>query len=151
MSEAQLMILLQKEIELLEKLNELSLIKKEALFMEDLSRLEAILNEENFSFREFKTIDDACLPQVQFFLKGNSIFSENDAEIKGQLLKLRGLAAKLQTNNRLNMELIQDSLSYVRFTLNILTTMAQEKASTYSAFGKVVGKVDKKRLLDFKG
>jgi flagellar biosynthesis/type III secretory pathway chaperone len=151
MSEAQLTALLQQEIDLLEKLNEFSLLKKEALFKDDLRELEGILHEEDIAFREFKMIDDACSPQVQFFLKVHSDFTGVDAELKNRILKIRSLAAKLQTNNRFNMELIQDSLGLVQFTLNILTAPPGEKASTYSASGKVVGKNAKNHLLDRKG
>jgi hypothetical protein len=151
MSEAQFMALLQKEIDLLAKLNQFSLLKKEALLKDDLSKLEEILHEEDITFREFKKIDDACSTKVQFFLKEHSDFSGADAELKDQLIKMRSLVAKLQTNNRFNMELAEDSLGLIRFTLNVLTAPAGEKAATYSASGKVVGKNDKNHLLDYKG
>jgi flagellar biosynthesis/type III secretory pathway chaperone len=151
MSEDQLTALLQQEIDFLAKLNHFSLLKKEALLKDDLNKLEEILYEEEITFREFKRIDDACSPQVQFFLKVHSDFSAVDAELKARLLKMRSLAAELQTNNRFNMELVEDSLGLIRFTLNILTAPAGEKTATYSASGKVVGKNDKNHLLDCKG
>jgi flagellar biosynthesis/type III secretory pathway chaperone len=151
MSEAQLEALLQQEIDLLEKLHEFSLVKQEALFKDDLRKLEEISCEEALAFREFKLIDDACSPQVQIFLKGHSDFSGAAGEIKDRIVTMRSLAAKLQTHNRFNMELIQDSLGLVQFTLNILTAPAGEKAATYSASGKVIGGNAKNHLLDCKG
>lgn len=150
MSEVQLPVLLRQAIELLERLNELSLLKREALLKDDLSQLEEIVRQEEVLLRDYKTIDDACLPQVQFFLQEQSE-TEPAAQLRQQLIYLRQLAGKLQVNNQFNLDMIGDALSLTQFTLNALTVPAEQKVSTYNVSGKVVGNNQKNHLLDFRG
>lgn len=136
--------------ELLEQLNELSLLKKEVLLKDDLGQLEEIIHREEVLLNEFKTLDAACLAQVQFFLKEKSE-ADLPEDIKQQLLKVRQLSAKLQVNNQFNLDLIGDALALTQFTLNALTVPTEQKIATYNGSGKVVSNNQKNHLLDFKG
>jgi hypothetical protein len=151
MREVQLVEMLHTEIELLEKLNELSLLKKEALLNDDFSSLEAIVLQEETSFRQLKTIDDACASQVQFFLQTNHLSAEINETFQDKQLELRQLATRLQVNNQFNMDLTKDSLAITQFMLNALTAPGGQKISTYNAAGKMVDKKTKNHLLDYKG
>jgi flagellar biosynthesis/type III secretory pathway chaperone len=151
MQEVQLLEMLQTEIGLLEKLNELSLLKKEALLNDDFSRLETIVFQEETSFRQLKTIDDACASQVQFFLQANPLNAEVTETFQNKHLELRQLATRLQVNNQFNMDLTKDSLAITQFMLNALTAPGGQKILTYNATGKMVDKKTKNHLLDYKG
>lgn len=143
--------LIEEELEVLEELNKVSLLKKEALLNNDLKSLEdIILMEEKLSFR-FKKIDDACSPQVQFFLKEKLDDASVPSSTKELLLRLRKSALQLQTNNRFNQDLIEDSLNLLQFTLNIFTSATTTETSTYSSVGKIIKKQASNSLLDFKG
>ncbi|HYH03245.1 MAG TPA: flagellar protein FlgN [Bacillota bacterium] len=150
MSEGQLPTILCQVTELLEQLNELSLLKKEALLKDDLGQLEEVIRQEETLLREFKTLDAACLAQVQFFLQEQSE-ADLPAKLKQQLIKVRQLSGQLQVNNQFNLDLIGDALALTQFTLNALTVPAEQKVSTYNGSGKVVGNNQKNHLLDFKG
>ena len=60
---------LEQELALLEELNGLSLLKKDALLKEDMETLDSIVHKEEMLSAKLKTVSDECLPQVQFFLK----------------------------------------------------------------------------------
>jgi flagellar biosynthesis/type III secretory pathway chaperone len=150
MPEVQLLGMLQTEIELLEKMNELSLVKKEALLNDDFGRLtEIVLQEETF-FRQLKTTDDACASQVQFFIQANRLDAAVFKMWQDKKNELRQLATKLQVNNQLNMDLTKDSLAITQFMLNALTP-GDEKILTYNASGRMVDRKPKNHLLDYKG
>jgi flagellar biosynthesis/type III secretory pathway chaperone len=149
MQKAQLLGMLQTEIELLGKLNELSLLKKEALLNDDFGRLEEIILQEETSSRQLKTIDDACASQVQFFLQANQF--EVSETLRDKNTELRQLATRLQVNNRFNIDLTKDALAITQFMLNALTSPGGEKVLTYNASGKMVDRKAKNHLLDYKG
>lgn len=149
-TEVQLSMALNQAKELLERLNELSLLKKEALLKDDLNQLKEIVRQEEVLGQEFKTINDACLSQVQFFLQEQSQSSQV-SDWQQQLRNLRQLTEKLQVNNKFNLELIGDALALTQFTLNALTVPDQPKMATYNVSGRVVGNDQRQHLLDFKG
>lgn len=152
MSEAPLFVILDQQIARLEQLYSLSLVKKEALLQEDLDRIKEVVAAEEKMLHEYQAGDDACLAQVQFFLQATAPeLTEAEAAVKGRIIQIRELAAKLQVNNEFNLALIKDSLGFVQFTMNMLTTTPDQNPTVYSASGKVVeGKV-KHHLLDCKG
>lgn len=147
----QLETLIQQELEVLEELNKASLLKKDALLNDDIQSLEdVILMEERLSL-SFKKLDDACSQQVQFFLREESDGVNIPPHIKKLLLRLRKSATVLQSNNRFNQELIEDSLGLLRFTINVFTSNATNETNTYSSAGKIIKKQAPNSLLDFKG
>jgi flagellar biosynthesis/type III secretory pathway chaperone len=151
MQEVQLLGMLQNEIELLENLNELSLLKKEALLNDDVDRLETIVFQEETVFHQLKILDDACAPQVQFFFQADRRDPALSETIQGKRSELRRLATELQNNNRFNMDITRDSLALTQFMLNALAAPAGEKVLTYNASGKMVDGKTKNHLLDYKG
>jgi flagellar biosynthesis/type III secretory pathway chaperone len=151
MPEVHFLEMMQTEIELLGKLNELSLIKKEALLNENIARLEEVVFQEESSIRQLKTLDDACASQVQFFFQAHETDTAVTEVFWEKQNELRQVAAKLQANNRFNMDLIRDSLAITQFMLNALTAPAGHKVLTYNASGKTVDPKAKNHLLDYKG
>jgi flagellar biosynthesis/type III secretory pathway chaperone len=151
MQEVRFLEMLQTEIELLGKLNELSLLKKEALLNDDVSRLEEVVFQEEFSIRQLKVLDDACASQVQFFFRANETDTAAIEAFWEKQNELRRLAAELQVNNRFNMDLTRDSLALTQFMINALTPPGGDKVLTYNASGKTVDPKAKNYLLDYKG
>lgn len=150
--------LLQQEINVIKELNSLSLLKKEALLKDDLDALQVIVLKEEALSVKLQKLDDACSPQVQFFLRGGS--SSNQKEEKpgkktGALIEeLRKNALQLKLNNEFNQDLIKDALAVVEFTVNALMPQVNGENGFYEATGKVAKdkKNSKKTLiLDYKG
>ncbi len=137
---------LEHELALLEELNGLSLMKKEALMNEDMETLESIVHKEEMLSVKLKTVSDKCLPQVQFFLKEKRL----PAELEEILAEVRKTALQFQQNNELNQKLIQDSLALVQFTLNSFRSiMSGGTPSLYGSSGRVHQKAI--HMLDVKG
>lgn len=149
MLEQELQSLLEKEIEVLEELNKVSLLKKEALLNDDLNSLEEIVLTEERLSQSLKKIDDACSPQVQFFLTENPY--NISSEVKDLLIKLRHSALNLRLTNQFNQELLKDSINIIHLMLNSITDGETEDNNTYSSAGKIVKNKATKSLLDFKG
>jgi flagellar biosynthesis/type III secretory pathway chaperone len=138
---------LEKELALLEELNGLSLLKKDALLKDDLETLEAIVLKEEALSAKLKTISDECLPAVRFFFKAQKNLPAELAEI---IAKVRKCALQFQMNNELNQDLIQDSLAVVQFTINSFRSLLD--GSVTGLYGSS-GRVNQKEihLLDAKG
>lgn len=152
MPEMPLAAILSQQIARLEHLYRLSLLKKEALLQEEFERINEIVAEENTLLHEYQAADDACLSQVQFFLEASPLeLGKEDAAVKGQILQMRELAAKLQVSNEYNIALIKDSLGFIQFSLNLLTAPPVQGSTVYGASGKVVEGKTKHHLLDCKG
>lgn len=147
----RLQLLLEKEISILEQLHSLSLMKTEALTKDDLNLLEEIIFKEEALSKSFKAIDDACSPQVQFFLRGQSAGSRMPEKFAEMIQKVREIAVKLRLNNELNQDLIRDSLNLVQFSINSLLSSADGAPGLYGASGKVDPNRKKNHMLDFKG
>jgi flagellar biosynthesis/type III secretory pathway chaperone len=147
----RLQLLLEKEISILEELHSLSLMKTEALTKDDLNRLEEIILKEEALSNSFKAIDDACSPQVQFFLRSLSTGSGMPEKFAGLVNQIREIGAKLRLNNELNQDLIRDSLNLVQFSINSILSSSEGVAGLYGASGKVETNRKKNHLLDFKG
>lgn len=149
---SELHSLIEQEIETLNHLNSLSLSKKEAILTNDLKTLSEITQTEESLAQHLKKIDDACFPQVQFFLQGQARESKIEGSLKELLAKLRQSAMQLKINNQLNQELLKDAIGFARFTVNMLTQSARDSSNTYGPAGKVIGDGTVKRhLLDVKG
>ena len=148
-------VLLKQEIDVIKELNSLSLLKKEALLKDDLDTLQVIVLKEEALSVKLQKLDDACSPQVQFFLKGGS---SPDRKEKGKtealIEELRKNALQLKLNNEFNQDLIKDALAVVEFTVNALMPQGGVENGFYEATGKVAKdkKNSKKTLiLDYKG
>ena len=138
---------LEQELALLEELNGLSLLKKDALLKEDMETLDSIVHKEEMLSAKLKTVSDECLPQVQFFLKENEL----PGELKEITEKVRITAIEFRSNNELNQDLIRDSLSLVQFTLNSFRSIMNggTSPSLYGSSGRVHQK--EMHMLDVKG
>jgi flagellar biosynthesis/type III secretory pathway chaperone len=138
---------LEQELALLEELNGLSLLKKDAILKDDLETLETIVRKEEILSAKLKTISDGCLPQVQFFLQEKKL----TAELNELVDKVRTTAIQFRFNNELNQGLIQDSLSVVQFTINSFRSLLNGGV-TPSLYGSS-GRVHQKQIhmLDVKG
>jgi flagellar biosynthesis/type III secretory pathway chaperone len=148
----ELHLLIEQEIEILDRLNQLSLTKKEALLNNDLESLSEITLTEERLAQYFKKIDDACSPQVQFFLKGNTENLDIPDSLKEIIAHLRNSAIQLKANNQFNQDLLKDAIGFTKFTVNLLTQSAKDSSNTYGPAGKVAADSTlKKHLLDFKG
>lgn len=153
-------VLLQQEIDVIKELNSLSLLKKEALLKDDLDALQVIVLKEEALSVKLKKLDDACSPQVQFFLRGGSSPNLKEEKLgegektKALIEELRKNALQLKLNNEFNQNLIKDALAVVEFTLNALMPQVSGASGFYEATGKVSRdkKNSKKTLiLDYKG
>jgi hypothetical protein len=149
--------LLQQEIDVLKELNTLSLMKKEALLKDDLDALQVIVLKEEALSAKLKEIDDACSPQVQFFLKERFSSGKNRAdsgEITALIEDLRKQALELKLNNEFNQALLKDALAIVEFTINALMPQTSAESGFYGASGKIdKDKQNSKKtlILDYKG
>lgn len=152
-------VLLQQEINVIKELNSLSLLKKEALLKDDLDALQVIVLKEEALSAKLQKLDDACSPQVQFFLRGGSSPNLKDEGKLGEkaralIEELRKNALQLKLNNEFNQNLIKDALAVVEFTLNALMPQVSGENGFYESTGKVAKdkKNSKKTLiLDYKG
>lgn len=152
-------VLLQQEINVIKELNSLSLLKKEALLKDDLDALQVIVLKEEALSAKLQKLDDACSPQVQFFLRGGSSSNLKDEGKLGEkaralIEELRKNALQLKLNNEFNQNLIKDALAVVEFTLNALMPQVSGENGFYESTGKVAKdkKNSKKTLiLDYKG
>jgi hypothetical protein len=139
--------LLEKELALLEELNSLSLLKKDALLKDDLETLESIVLKEEVLSAKLKTISDGCLPEVRFFLRDKKNLPPELVEI---MVKVRKSALKFQLNNELNQNLIRDSLTLTQFTINSFRSLIEGCTPTlYGSSGRVSQK--EIHMLDVKG
>jgi flagellar biosynthesis/type III secretory pathway chaperone len=150
--------LLQQEIDVLKELNTLSLLKKEALLKDDLDGLQVIVLKEEALSAQLKKIDDACFPQVQFFLRerfsGKSDTEKQPEELVALIEELRKQTQQLKLNNEFNQALIKDALAIVEFTMNALMPQTSAESGFYEASGKVnKDKQNSKKtlILDYKG
>ena len=142
--------LLEQELKLLDELNDLSHQKTDALMKDDLIALEAIVLKEEALSQNLKKVDNACSPQVQFFLRGQSEGKPVPGEINDLFEKIRVKVRELKLNNELNQDLIRDSLNLVQFTLNSLLSSNTNDGNVYDSSGKV-GNQHKNHMLDYKG
>lgn len=145
----ELQIKLVEELSLLKKLHELSLEKKDAVIKDDIESLEKIVLKEEALTEKLRKIENACSPQVQFFLSGKSAeFPENIIDL---LREIKAVASSLKINNRLNQEMLQDSLAITQFTINSLLSSEEMEAGVYGASGKKESNQKKNVFLDYKG
>lgn len=151
--------LLQQEIDVIKELNSLSLLKKEALLKDDLDELQVIVLKEEALSLKLQKLDDACSPQVQFFLRGDSRLNQGEAEQSDEKTKelveeLRRNALQLKLNNEFNQNLLKDALAVVEFTVNALMPQLGAENGFYEANGKVAKdkqNLKKTLILDYKG
>ena len=144
--------LLLQELELIEELNRLSHLKTDALLNDDLKSLEAIGLKEEALSKKLRVNDDACSKQVQFFLQGQTDGAGFPEEIREIIDKIKFKVRELKLNNELNMNLIQDSLWLVQFTMNAILSMADNNtAGVYQPSGKVSHNQKQSHMLDYKG
>lgn len=144
---ANLQSLLEKEVTILTELHSLSLLKKDALLNDDLESLETIVLKEEALSGNLKILDNACAPQVKFFLKGQI---EPPEAIKGLMDDVRRLVKDVKTNNDFNQALIRDSLNIIQFTLNALLGTNEQSPGVYGSSGKPAQGVKNRSMLDCK-
>ena len=151
--------LLRQEIDVLKELNAQSLLKKEALLKDDLDALQVIVLKEEALSQKLKKIDDACSPQVQFFLRerfsgdGTKI-EKGSEEVAALIEELRRQVKQLKLNNEFNQALIKDALAIVEFTINALMPQTSAESGFYGASGRInKDKQNSKKtlILDYKG
>jgi hypothetical protein len=143
---------LMQELSILQELKELSLQKQNAVLKDEFDLLEIIVLKEEALSINLKKIDDACSPQVQFFLRGENE-TKNDPssiELRELIQQVHKSARKLKQNNDFNQNLIRDSLNIVQFMINSLFPRDDE-ASVYGSSGKVLKHKKETLLLDYKG
>jgi flagellar biosynthesis/type III secretory pathway chaperone len=142
--------LLEQELKLLEELTNLSYQKTDALMKDDLVALEAIVLKEEALSQKLKKVDNACSPQVQFFLRGSSKEKPVSPELNEIFEKISVKVRELKLNNELNQDLIGDSLGLIEFTINSLLSSNAKDPNVYDSSGKVGGG-HKNHMLDYKG
>jgi len=149
--DGQLVALIEKELKVLEKLIKVSLEKKEALLNNDLSHLEEIILAEERLSQNFIEIDNACSPQVQFFLEEKVNSRRIPKNLKALLAKLRRDALRLKINNQLNQDLLRDAIGIIKFSVKTLTGNVFPGINTYDPAGKVISNIHQYSQLDYKG
>lgn len=149
MAEYQLFLKqLEEELAILEELNGLSLLKKDAVMNDDLDSLETIVLKEEALSKKLSVIDHACSPQVQFFLRDKN---NQPPAVTDLLQKIRESVRKLKLNNELNQGLIQDALGITQLTLNLLLPETKGNSTLYGSGGQVISGRKKNQVLDYKG
>ena len=149
MAEHQLFLRqLEEELAILEELNGLSLLKKDAIMNDDLNSLETIVLKEEALSKKLSIIDHACSPQVQFFLRDKKNQSGTVADL---LKKIRQSAERFKQSNELNQGLIEDNLGITQLTLNMLLPETKDDPAVYGSGGKVISDRKKNQVLDYKG
>lgn len=114
---------LKAQIEILENLYRLAGRKREALLNEDLETLPVVSKEEEEELAKLKSLG---------ILAGETT-EEPAQEIKELLMKREFLARCTREMNFFNRELIEDSLAYIRFSLQLLH--GQPDSSLYGTGG----------------
>ncbi|MCL6589536.1 MAG: flagellar protein FlgN [Firmicutes bacterium] len=142
--------LLEQELKLLEELTNLSYQKTRALMKDDLTALDAIVLKEETLSQNLKKVDNACSPQVQFFLRGQSNPPPIAGAINDLIERIRAKVRELKLNNELNQELIRDSLGLIQFTLNSILSSNGYEGNIYDSSGKAGGS-NTNHILDYKG
>ncbi len=142
--------LLENELAVLEELKGLSLQKKEALLNDDLDLLQTIVLREEALSNKLRKIDDACSPQVQFFLKGQKNGAPESAKQLELIRKVHKAAREIQINNDLNQGLLKDNLGIVQFMINSLLPV-DDDTPVYGSSGKVRKQKKETMVLDYKG
>lgn len=141
---------IKDETELLQELIRLGRLKQEAI--NDAQGVARLAEEEQKVVVRLEEVDRlrASLFPVLAGGKGledwlESLPEEKKEEAAPLILELTENLAELQALNRLNQELLAQSLSFVRFSLNLLT--GEEAAPTYSRQG---GSIPGRSILDRK-
>lgn len=143
--------LLLQELQLIEELYRLSRLKTDALLNDDLKSLESIGLKEEALSKKLRVHDDACYKQVQFFLKGQTDGTDLPDEIREMVDKIKFMVRELKLSNELNMNLIQDSLAVVQFTMNsFLSFNENNNTGVYEPSGKVTQQ-KQSHMVDYKG
>jgi len=114
---------LEAQIGVLENLYRLAGQKREALLKEDLEALPGIIQEEEKALAQLKSLGPL----------DEEIPGEPAPEVKELLMKREILARQTRELNLFNRELIEDSLAYIRFSLQLL--QGQPESSLYGASG----------------
>ena len=114
---------LQAQIGILENLYHLAGRKRAALLKEDLEALPGIIQEEEEALANLKSLS---MPDEK---------APGDAppQIRELLMKTEFLARKIREINFFNHELIEDSLAYIRFSLQLF--QGQPDSSLYGVGG----------------
>ncbi len=142
--------LLQEELSLLEEIYNLSLKKTKSIMNDDLDSLEKIVLKEEALSKKLKISDAACSKQVQFFLEGQTNEALIPAGTRELIDKIKTTVRDLQLNNKLNTDLISDSLALIQFTINSLCSINENSAGLYEPSGKMTGQ-KQNYLVDYKG
>lgn len=118
------------------QLLELGKQKKSALIKGDLDRLSGVIQEESRVIREISQLESERQKEVSRFLDQKNIHVDSitmsdiidmvDDERQKNMLRtvqeeLYGVMAELRELNQLNRELIEQSLDYVNYSLELMT------------------------------
>jgi flagellar biosynthesis/type III secretory pathway chaperone len=114
---------LEAQIRVLESLYDLAGRKREALLKEDLKALPGIVQEEEEALARMKSLGPLA----------EEAAGEQAPEIKELLMKREFLARQVREINFFNNELIEDSLAYIRFSLQLF--QGQPGSSLYGTDG----------------
>lgn len=129
--------ILKREYQLYQSIYQLARQKQDIILAEDLEGLEGIVKKEEKLLGEVQGMEKARLELVDTNL--DDLLSRLGEPDKQELNDLRNhlvsLTLKLKEQNRLNNQLIEDSLSLVNIKLNLVKNNAGGK--TYSKKGLV--------------
>jgi flagellar biosynthesis/type III secretory pathway chaperone len=114
---------LQAQIGILETLYRLAGRKREALLKEDLKALPGIIQEEEEELAKFKSLGTL----------DEEVPGEPAPGIRELLMEREFLARQIREMNFFNHELIEDSLAYIRFSLQLF--QGQPDSSLYGTGG----------------
>ncbi len=154
--------LLDRQLELYQSLVEMSHRKQQVLVRSDLQELESIIKAEQALLWQAGKLEESRLAlqgemAAAAGLKPEELDLSKLAELAGEPFASRyrslqgrmvALMDRLGTINKLNMELIEQSLSYINFSLELLS--GAEAGETYTPAGKSPGRKGVTRLLDRK-
>jgi len=154
--------LLNRQMELYQSLVEMSDRKQQVLVKGDLKELESIIKAEQALLWQAGKLEESRLAlQGEMAsaagLKPEELNLSKLAELAGEPFASRyralqgcmvGLMDQLGAINKLNMELIEQSLSYINFSLELLS--GAEAGDTYTPAGKSPSRKVGTKLLDRK-
>lgn len=142
---------LERECDIYEDILDLSKAKKEAIISGKISELEKLLEieqtllikagkigreRENLAeaFAEEKGIDR---DDINISVIVNSIKDDETARLEKTREKFLGILNDLDSNNKINSSLINNSIEYINFSINLLNSM-EAGSGGYGKSGKII-------------
>lgn len=154
---------LQEQVYLAERLLEISQKKTEAIIHRQMVDIDGLTQNELDMIKSFAEIEKkrqdtvtsiACAYNLKAEVTLLEIIKNLNIEDQSELLpkreKLLNLLKELKTKNEFNESLIQQSLAYVDFFVNLVSEKQGVSENTYNGQGHATENAPTKRMMDLK-